>query len=563
MLQRAFPKANASLPHLTVACAVYQAMGRPEQAAYYARQATRVAPADADMWANLGLMLFGVPAPTAAATREAESAYRKALSLGPPTSNTVTGLANLLLHQRRFAEGESLCRTAQVPLTAALAATYSSLLAALWRTDEAVATLRAAVEASPTDPALVQALIVNLQVTGPADPLELPRLHRRLGGLVEQSAPRLPQRTPHATDRDRRLVVGFVSPDLRRHSVASFVCPLFKALDRAQFEVRAYSTSPHQDEVSALLRRNVDGWVDASRMSDHALAMHIAKDRVDILIDLAGLSQGGRLGLLARKPAPLQGTYCGYPDTTGVSSVDIRIVDAITDPPGPADALPTERLVRLAPCFLCYQPPTDAPDIEVRDQNLPVIFGTFNTLRKVNGRTLDLWHRVLERTPGSRLFIKALDLDLPEVASRLRSELDRRGLGTRVDVLTPPKAVRDHLAQYALVDIALDTFPYHGTTTTCEALWMGVPVVTLTGEVHASRVSTSLLHAIGHGHWAARSEDEYVALATSLASDRPVLSAIRAGLRDEFRKSPLRNEHAFGKEFGSMLRAEWSRMCGE
>lgn len=559
ILQRALPRANSSVAHLTVASAVYQALGRPDQAAYFARQATRAAPHEPDLWANLGLVLFGVHAPKADAVKEAEAAYRKALSLGPASPNTVTGLANLLMHQKRYAEGEEVCRTVGSPSTPALATTHASLLAALWRSDEAVAVLRSTRELAPNDPGVLQALIVNLQVTGTASPDEVSALHRELGAVIERGVPRFPLRTLAAEDRSRRLNVGFMSPDLRRHSVAYFVDGLFKHLDRAAFRVYAYSTSPYADEVTAALRKSVDAWVDASAMSDQTLAERIAKDKVDVLVDLAGLSQGGRLGVLARKPAPVQVTYCGYPDTTGLSTVDARVVDGVTDPQGDADRRATERLVRVGPCFLCYEPPVDAPDVAARDINSPITFASFNALRKVNARTMDLWSSVLERVPGSQLLIKSQDLDVPEVAARLGGELDRRGISGRVHVLRPAASVREHLAQYGGVDVALDPFPYHGTTTTCEALWMGVPVVTLTGETHASRVSTSLLHAIGRGAWATQTPVGFVEVAAGLVSDRASLAAMRSSLRDRVRSSPLCDHERFAQAFGSALREVWER----
>lgn len=557
ILQRAFPRANSSVAHLTVASAVYQALGKPDQAAYFARQATRVAPHEPDLWANLGLVLFGVAAPRADAVREAEAAYRKALSLGPASANTVTGLANLLLHQKRYAEGEEVCRTAGLAATPALATTYASLLAALWRSDEAVAVLRHARDLAPNDPGVLQALIVNLQVTGTASPDGMAALHRELGAVIERDAPTFPRRALATEDRSRRLIVGFMSPDLRRHSVAYFVGGLFKHLDRAEFRVHAYSTSPYADEVTAALRRSVDTWVDASLMGDQALAEQVAKDKVDVLVDLAGLSQGGRLGVLARKPAPVQVTYCGYPDTTGLAAVDVRVVDGVTDPEGGADRRAAERLVRVDPCFLCYEPPEDAPDVAVRDPGSPITFASFNAIRKVNARTMDLWSSVLERVPGSQLLIKSQDLDVPEVAARLRAEIARRGISGRVHVLRPAASVREHLAQYGGVDVALDPFPYHGTTTTCEALWMGVPVVTLTGATHASRVSTSLLHAIGCGAWAAQATVGYREVAAGLVSDRTALAALRCTLRDRVRSSPLCDRERFAKVFGSALRQAW------
>jgi predicted O-linked N-acetylglucosamine transferase (SPINDLY family) len=560
-IQRAFPRASSSLAHLSAACAIYQASDDHDRAAFYARRATHVAPGNADVWANLGLILASDPRARDADLKSALTAYERAHAIEPSSANIATGYANALMRARRFGAALDVCSRSEVPATAALLTTRASLLAALWRTDEAIALLSAAHDAYPEDPQVLHALLVNLQVADGVDPDDLARLHKRLGALWERTHAPLPLPRPAPTDVDRPLRVGFLSPDLRRHSVASFALPLFANLPRDAFTVLAYSTSPVRDTVTDMLRAHAHEWTDASAMHDDALCARIAADRVDILIDLAGLSQGGRLGVLARRPAPMQATYCGYPDTTGLSRVGLRIVDAITDPPGDTDSRASEQLARIEPVFLCYQPLADAPPVGVRPADAPLVFGSFNALRKINARTLDLWTRVLESVPGSRLAIKSLDLDIPEVAACFERELERRGLCARVDVLPPAPSTRDHLDLYSRVDVALDPFPYHGTTTTCEALWMGVPVVALAGRTHASRVGASLLSAAGHADWIATDSDAFVRIARGLAADRGALALTRATLRDTVARSALCDGVRFGVRFGAALREHWAALC--
>jgi predicted O-linked N-acetylglucosamine transferase (SPINDLY family) len=256
------------------------------------------------------------------------------------------------------------------------------------------------------------------------------------------------------------------------------------------------------------------------------------------------------------RPAPLQVTYCGYPDTTGLSRVDGRVVDSLTDPPGRADELATERLMRLDPCFLCYQPPEDAPAVEAgpAGRGEAVTFGSFNALKKTTDFTLRMWARVMAGAPGSRLVVKNVSLRAEPVLADVRERMKRAGLDlSRVELIPGTATIREHLAFYSRVDIGLDTFPYHGTTTTCEALWMGVPVVTLVGDRHVSRVGLSLLTAAGLPELPAQSEEEWVETAVGLACDRARLLELRAGLRERVRGSVLCDQGAMAERFGRVI----------
>jgi predicted O-linked N-acetylglucosamine transferase (SPINDLY family) len=253
-------------------------------------------------------------------------------------------------------------------------------------------------------------------------------------------------------------------------------------------------------------------------------------------------------------------TYCGYPNTTGSSRVGWRIIDRHTDPTG-AEAFATERLLRLDPCFLCYRPEADAPDVAPlpAERKGHITFGSFNAQRKFNTRVGDLWRRVLERVPNSRLAIKSINFTEPASLAFARQQLQSFGLPIdRIDVLPAPHSAREHLAQYAQVDIALDTYPYHGTTTTCESLWMGVPVVTLAGHTHAARVGVSLLANTGLHDWIAHTPDDYVSIAARAAADTAGLAALRSSLRQRLLASPLCDQPAFARRFESALRTMWT-----
>lgn len=361
-------------------------------------------------------------------------------------------------------------------------------------------------------------------------------------------------------DAHRPLNIGFIGPDFFRHSVTYFIEGLLEHLDRSQYKLFVYHTNRQRDQVTDRLEKLVHTFRHVKQEQPAALARIIANDQIDILIDLAGYTQVHGITVLSARPAPVLATYCGYPNTTGSSRVGWRVVDSYTDPAG-AEAFATERLLRLDPCFLCYRPEADAPDIAP----LPALakghitFGSFNAQRKFNRRVGELWRRVLERVPNSRLAIKSINFTEPASLAFARQQLQGFGLPIdRVDILPAPQSAREHLAQYGQVDIALDTYPYHGTTTTCESLWMGVPVVTLAGSAHAARVGVSLLTNAGMSDWIAQSADGYVDIAARAAADTVSLTTLRGGLRQRLLASPLCDQDAFARRFEVALRTMWT-----
>jgi predicted O-linked N-acetylglucosamine transferase (SPINDLY family) len=299
-------------------------------------------------------------------------------------------------------------------------------------------------------------------------------------------------------------------------------------------------------------------------MNDDQLAAQIREDGIDILVDLAGHTSGHRLGAFARKPAPLQVSWLGYPDTTGLSAIDYRLTDSIVDPPGAADGFSSERLVRLPDGFHCYTPSDAAPDVAPlpAEKNGFVTFGSFNNLSKVNRGVLDAWADVLGRISGSRLVLKSRWLHMPEVCERIRKLLEQRGVARdRIELVAKLPTSAEHLALYGDIDIALDTFPYNGATTTCEALWMGVPVVTLAGDRHAARLGASMLSRVGLEGLVADRPQDYVEAATRLATDLPALARLRADLRGRVAASPLCDGPGFTRQLEAAFRTMWREWC--
>lgn len=378
--------------------------------------------------------------------------------------------------------------------------------------------------------------------------------------MAVQGAPKY----PNVRNPDRRLRVAYVSPDLRRHSVASFIEPLLARHDPEQVDVYCYADVQAPDDVTERLRGLVPHWLITCGMNDAALFERIRADRIDILVDLTGHNLGHRLMVFTAKPAPIQVTYLGYPNTTGLPAMNYRFTDAWADPPGTTEIHHTETLVRLPRGFLCYRPLPDAPDVTP----LPAIergsitFGSFNNYMKVTPRTIATWAAILKALPDTRLLLKNPSFGDVGTQRLCREIFTEHGIGAdRLELLGPVVGQANHLEVYSRVDIALDTFPYNGTTTTCEALWMGVPVIALAGPVHASRVGVSLLSQAGLDNLIASSTDDYVQRAVSLASDVVALARLRATLRERIANSALCDEKGFTASVEEAYRMMWKKWC--
>ncbi len=365
-----------------------------------------------------------------------------------------------------------------------------------------------------------------------------------------------PPLTPPAAER---LRIGYLSADFREHSVASFIEPVLASHDRSRFELFCYHSHPERDDVTARIRSQADHWRDISGMGDDEAAGLIRADGIHILVELSGHTAWNRLPLMARRPAPVQVTWLGYPYSTGLGAIDYRITDAVADPPGMSEQWHSERLVRLPGTFLCFQPP-DAPEppgLPPCRTNGHVTLASFNNLAKVSPTMLRRWRDILARIPDSRLLLKAEVFGDPEasrwVVQRLELPAERLVLLGK----TPDRTA--HLALYGQVDIALDTFPYNGTTTTCEALYMGVPVVSLAGRTHAARVGASLLGTVGLADLVAGTEARYVETVVNLASDLTRLSRLRLDLRGMMTASPLMDRQGFTASLEAEYRLMWHR----
>jgi predicted O-linked N-acetylglucosamine transferase (SPINDLY family) len=406
------------------------------------------------------------------------------------------------------------------------------------------------------------ALMLSLNYAEGVTPAEIHAEHRRWGEI--HARPLAPGRRPRPApgDAERRLRIGYVSADFYDHPVACFLEPIFANHDRERFEIFLYSGVARADAVTERFRGYADGWRELARGRGAEDAGCIAGDRVDILVDLGGHT-GGFLLVFARAPAPLQVAYLGYPCTSGLPVMDWRLTDERADPPE-SQPFSSERLLHLPGSYFCYRPPGDSPDpVEAPALRAGrVTFGSFNNPAKITRAAIANWAAVLRAVPDSRLLLKFGGLDQPAMRERLEARFAEGGIASeRLEFRGVTKDRAAHLATFNEVDIALDSFPYNGATTTCEALWMGVPVVSLRGETHASRMGWSLLSAAGLPELAAAGRDEFVARAVDLASDVERLAGLRRELRGRFAASPLMDEAGFTRNLEQAYRRIWRECC--
>jgi predicted O-linked N-acetylglucosamine transferase (SPINDLY family) len=363
--------------------------------------------------------------------------------------------------------------------------------------------------------------------------------------------------------KKQRLRIGYISPDFREHSIAYFIEPLLKYHNSKKFEVYCYSDVKNTDTVTERLQSYADHWVSIYGKSNEVVDKLIRDHRIDILIDLAGHTANNRLLVLANKPSPIQISWLGYPNTTGLSSIDYRLTDSIADPKGEADNFHSEELIRLVTGFLCYRTDESAPAISDLPflKNGYITFGSFNNTTKISPEVIKLWSKILNTVSDSQIILKSKSLADKKTQAKYRQLFTDEGISAdRIELHGMLAKREEHLRLYNRIDVALDPFPYNGTTTTCEALWMGVPVVTLYGERHAGRVGASIINRLGlNDALIAKNEIEYVHIASRLAKDVTGLAKLRSRLRDTMINSPLCDAHSFTENLEEVFLTLWRR----
>lgn len=499
----------------------------------------------------------------------AVEAFRQALDRYPGAAHVDLGRAWQALG--RLDEAESACRQA-LGITADNATAHTvlgSVLHLQGRLDEAITSLRRALDIAPANPVALSAWLYALNRQPGLSERALIEAHHRYQTQI--GIPAASRHRPHTNvaDRQRRLRIGYLGPVFCTHPVASFLEPLFLYHDRRQVQIFCYAEVPRPDPVTARLRGRADSWYDTAGRTDATVAEAIRADEIDILVDLAGHSPGNRLPVLALKPAPVQMSWLGYSNTTGLEAVDYRLTDTLADPPqdhgaaqGDARQSGSETLLRLAGGFHCWQPPQDAPEPASPPADAPPVFGYFGQLAKLTPDVLALWACVLARVPESRLAVKARPLDEASVRQRFLALAEEQGLpADRIDLLPWTASAQAHLADYNRIAVALDPFPASAAVTTCEALWMGVPVVTWRGDRHATRIAASLLIQANLPDFVALSLDAYVETAVDLAGSGDYRDWLRHKLRTRLRLSPLCDARPFVRTLETAYRAVWQHWC--
>lgn len=522
------------------------------------RRALTLNPASADTMGELAGALL-----QAGQGDEAIALYRQAIAVQPSRTDLYNNLGNALCFEKQYEEAMGVFRQA-IKLDPRLSATHNNLANAqkeLGQLDEALGNYRKALEYAPQSPVihsnLVSAMNFHPGCDAPAIARELALWNQRyavpLRGTIQ----------PHTNDRnpDRALRIGYVSPDFRAHAIGLNMLPLFRHHDTRQFAIHCYASVVKPDAITEQFRSLAKCWRPIGGMSDQLVARQVRADQIDILVDLTMHLQGTRLLVFARKPAPVQVTFAGYPGSTGLETIAYRLSDPYLDPVGMAEDYYREKTVRLPHSFWCYAPESEQPAVNALPASTQgvVTFGCLNNFSKVHPGVLEWWAKILQQVPGSRLLVLSATGAHREQTGAF---LAQRGLaGERLEFVSGMPR-EQYLRQYQRIDIVLDTFPYNGHTTSLDALWMGVPVVTLVGQTVVGRAGYSHLMNLQMPELIAQTHAEYVQIAAGLARDLPRLAGLRQCLRGRLQQSPLADAAGFARGIEAAYRQMWRTWCG-
>lgn len=531
--------------------------GQAASAERLARKAIGLQPRLAAGWLQLGNALAKLRR-----SADAEAALREALRLQPGYAEAWLSLSATLAAQNRLREAAVAAREALrlAPGMGRAHVNLGGIYDSLGDFGAASKQYRRARELNPAYLGAWSSELYCLSHDADLDPQRVFLAHRSFGEHVETRF--AGKMAPHDNDRDphRPLRVGVVSADLREHPVARFLEPIWKQLDAAEVHLVAYDNAPSDDPVARRLRSYARDWIDVSRLTDEAMAARIRADRIDILIDHSGHTAGNRIGVFARKPAPVQVMWFGYPGTSGLSAMDYRLVDPVVAPPGRLDQLFTEKLAYL-PAMLVLEKPIDLPPLAPAPslEKGYITYGSFNRMNKLGDAVLGLWAQILGRTPSARLLVGAVPDDATAV------ELRQRMLTTGIDVarveFLPRLAMADYLRAHERIDLLLDAFPWTSGTTAHLGLWMGVPTLTLAGQSLAARLGAGAMAAAGLQEFVAESADRYVETAVQAAIHPDRLHSVRMTLRDRLERDRERIPALVAKALEQRLRQMWQRWC--
>ena len=495
---------------------------------------------------------------------EAESCVRRALEYRPDYAAAHAKLGNILKRQGKLDEAEASVRRA-MEMNPGYAEGHNSLgriLVVQGRGEEAAEAFRKAMACESETIYAHTNLILALHYLPGVTPQSIYEEIRRWN--AEYGATQAEFIRPHDNDHDpeRRLKIGYVSADMKQHPVGFFFMPVISNVDRKQFEIFCYANMAREDDVTERIRAHADHWRNISLMTDEEAAATIRADKVDILVELTGHAGDHRLVMFARKPAPVQVLGVGHCCSSGLDAMDYILSDA-TETPEDEEQWFSETTVRMPDGCVCYGPPDYAPDVNSLPalENGAITFGCCNNLAKINDRVISLWADILKTIPDSRLSLRTNTLDDKATAQRLHDRFAELGIAPERVALAGEAPHEAFMAHYHEVDIALDPFPYSGGLTTCEAMWMGVPVLAMAGETFAGRHSASHLRNVGLEDWVAATAEAYLALAQEHSRDVKKLATLRASLRGRMAKSPLCDGARYTRDLEAIYRRMWREWC--
>lgn len=434
-------------------------------------------------------------------------------------------------------------------------------LSAISRVDEGYELMKKALEKDPENIQIGRWSLVVMHYKSDITPQMLYDEHTK---WARQFAPVSMIQYDHDNlpDPDKKIRVGYISPNFCRHSIAYFLEPIINNHDHNLFELYAYNNTKKSDQFTEKFKNQFDHFKDIRGVSHADVADLIKDDKIDILVDLAGHTKNNSILVLARKPAPIQVTYLGYPDTTGLEQIDYRITDVLADPPS-LNKYYSEELVYLPDNFICYRPPEFSPPLAPSPhiKNGYITFGSFNMGAKISPMLIIIWAQVLNANENSHLLLKFRGGQHQQVQDYYRNEFSKYGIAPDRIQVHGRKSPIEHLQMYGKVDIALDTYPYNGTTTTCEAMWMGVPVISLVGEHHSCRVALSIFKSLDMDFFIATTPDEYISKATALAAKPEALAKIRSSMRARMAASTLCDGKLFTNNIEDAYKKMWHKWC--
>lgn len=541
---------------------VYKDLGRPEESLKTQTTALTLEPNNLLCLNEVGLLLTGFKQ-----FSDAEKTFLKAHQLDSNHISTCINLSHLYIQTQQVRETIDFANKAML-LDPHRPEPYCNIGTAFMIAncyEEGVQYLRLSLNKHSKDEANIhQSMLMNMLYSDAYSPEEIFNEHKQWADKYLQQKVVNDTQRYRGNEENKILNIGFISSDFQNHSISHFLVPLFESFNHQRYRLHCYTTSNVVDKVTLQLKQQAASWHNLSHYDDETKAQKIQQDEIDILIDLAGHSLGSNIAVFAQKPAPIQMTYLGYPFSSGLTSMDYRITDDFTDPGESTAHLHTEKLLKISPSFICYKPekPYEIDASPPMMKNKFVTFGSFNNLSKLSNLTIQLWANILNEVDGATILLKSTHVIPDGLRDTILSTFENFGVHHHRVILHHPTATKaEHFALYNRVDIGLDSTPYNGTTTTYEAIYMGIPVITLLGKAHLSRVGGGILTNLGLNELIANDENDYLNIATQLAKTPLSLTEYRTTLRNRLLTSPLTDQTSYTRKFEQLLQSAWHTYC--